>query len=76
MNLWTSLLAPAGTPEHIIERMANEIAEIVKEQDVIDRFYQVWFVPVGGSPTDLSAILERDGKLYEGIIKQAGIKLN
>ncbi|HZJ97019.1 MAG TPA: tripartite tricarboxylate transporter substrate binding protein [Oligella sp.] len=76
MNSWTSLLAPAGTPEHIIERVANEIAEIVKEQDVIDRFYQVGFVPVGGSPADLSAILERDGKLYEGIIKQAGIKLN
>ena len=75
MNSWTSLLAPVGTPEHIIERVAKEISEIVKEPDVIERFHQVGFVPVGGSPADLSAILERDGKLYHDIIKEADINL-
>ena len=73
MNSWTSLLAPVGTPEHIIERVSKEISEIVKEPDVIERFHQVGFVPVGGSPADLSAILERDGKLYQDIIKEANM---
>lgn len=75
MNSWTSLLAPAGTPEHIIERVSKEISEIVEEPDVVQHFHQAGFVPVGGSPTDLSAILARDGKLYQEIIKEADINL-
>jgi len=47
---WAGLMAPANTPKPIIERMAREISEIVKEPDVRQKFVDAGFLPVGGTP--------------------------
>jgi len=73
MNSWTSLLAPKGTPQDIVDRVSTEIAQIVQEPDVKEKFKTAGFVPVGGSAAELGDLIKRDSELYEKIIKDNNI---
>ena len=73
---WAGLMAPAGTPKPIIERMAREISEIVKEPDVKQKFVDAGFLPVGGTTAQFSELMKTDSARYAEIIKQAGITVN
>ena len=75
MNSWTSLLAPKGTPDDVVQRVSSEIAEIVKEPDVIEKFKNAGFVPVGSTPAELNHLIEHDRTLYKKIIDEAKITL-
>lgn len=76
MNSWVAWLAPAGTPQEIIDKVAAEIAEIAKEDGIGERFKGAGFVPVGTGPADLKALIERDSKMYGEIVKRANISIN
>ena len=73
---WAGLMAPANTPKPIIERMAREISEIVKEPDVRQKFVDAGFLPVGGTPAEFAELMKKDSARYAEIIKQANITLN
>ncbi|PLC50692.1 MFS transporter [Pollutimonas subterranea] len=76
MNSWVSLMAPAGTPKDIVERVSTEIAAIVKEDDVKKLFNDAGFVPVGGSAAELTELIKKDTAMYGEIVRKADIKLN
>ena len=73
---WAGLLAPANTPKPIIERMAREISEIVKEPDVRQKFLDAGFLPAGGTTEQFAALMKKDSARYAEIIKQAHITVN
>ncbi|WP_367352921.1 Bug family tripartite tricarboxylate transporter substrate binding protein [Achromobacter animicus] len=73
---WAGLMAPANTPKPIIERMAREISEIVKEPDVRQKFVDAGFLPVGGTPAEFADLMKKDSARYAEIIKQANITVN
>lgn len=75
MNSWTSLLAPKGTPQDIVDRISTDIAEIVKDPDVQSKFKTAGFVPVGGTAAELDALIKKDSALYEKIIKENEISV-
>ncbi|NYT77035.1 tripartite tricarboxylate transporter substrate binding protein [Alcaligenaceae bacterium] len=76
MGSWAGILAPAGTPQDIIDKMAAEITEIVKEPAVAQRFKDAGFVPVGDGPQAFQKRIESDSAMYAEIIKKANISLN
>jgi len=73
---WAGLMAPANTPKPIIERMAREISEIVKEPDVKQKFVDAGFLPVGGTPAQFADLMKKDSARYAEIIKQARITVD
>ncbi|MGE8689844.1 MAG: Bug family tripartite tricarboxylate transporter substrate binding protein [Achromobacter sp.] len=73
---WAGLMAPANTPKPIIERMAREISEIVKEPDVRQKFLDAGFLPAGGTTEQFAALMKKDSARYAEIIKQAHITVN
>ena len=75
MNSWVSLMAPTGTPEAIVNRVSAEIADIVKDPEVIEKFKNAGFVPVGSTPAELNQLIEHDRALYKKIIDEAKISL-
>lgn len=76
MNSWAGLMAPAGTPDAIINKVSAEIAEIVKEPEVTEQFLKAGFVPVGGSAADLENLIQKDTVMYKEIIEKANISVN
>lgn len=76
MSSWAGILAPAGTPQDIVDKMAAEIAEIVKEPAVAQRFKDAGFVPVGDGPQAFQKRIQSDSAMYAEIIEKANISLN
>lgn len=75
MNSWVGLLAPKGTSQDIVDRVSKEIAEIVKDADVKQKFMDAGFVPVGGSGADLSTLIAHDTAMYGDIVNKTGTKI-
>ncbi len=73
VDLWYALSAPAGTPKDIIDRYNKVVNEILTSPDVRDQFAKQGLVPVGGSPEQLAALIEKDLPRWAKVVKDAGI---
>jgi tripartite-type tricarboxylate transporter receptor subunit TctC len=71
---WFGLLAPAGTPRAIIDRLHQEAARAVRLQDTRERFAVEGLEPVGSSPEEFGAYIASEMNKWGKVIKAAGIK--
>jgi tripartite-type tricarboxylate transporter receptor subunit TctC len=70
------MLAPAGTPREIIQRLAGEMAKVVKQPDVAQRFTQLGIDPVGSTPEAYDKQNKADFAKYAGLVKASGAKID
>ncbi len=70
-----SLLAPAGTPPAIIQRLYTAKAAAMANADVIERLKAVAIVPVPGTPQDFPAYLRAESAKWGEVIRTRGIVL-
>lgn len=70
---WLALLAPAGTPQPIIEKLYNALAEGVKNSAVRARFTQFGAEPVSPGPEELQKFIVSETAKWRDIILKAGI---
>lgn len=71
---WFGLMAPAGTPPAIIERLNRETNRILAMPDVRKKLNDIGADVIGGTPAEFSAAIEREIPQWARVIKQAGIK--
>jgi tripartite-type tricarboxylate transporter receptor subunit TctC len=71
---WIALLAPAGTPQAIIDRLNADVRAVVADAEVRDRLIGQGAVPQTGSPADLQALIDADAKRYGRIIREQNLK--
>lgn len=72
---WLAVLAPAGTPREIVNKLQAEIAKILAMPDMRERFLNWGYEPVGGTPDEMAARLRADIARYANVIKEARIPL-
>jgi tripartite-type tricarboxylate transporter receptor subunit TctC len=72
---WTGILAPAGTPRPIVERLQKEIAAVLADPEVRSRYEVLGIEPVGNTPEQFAAQIRADLARYEQVVKQAGIRV-
>lgn len=70
-----AVVAPAGVPRPIVEKLAAEIAGIVKSPEIAARFEADGAVPVGSTPLEFAAFLKSEMAKWNKVIREAGIKL-
>ena len=73
---WIGLLAPAGTPREIVEKISADVRELVARDDVKDRLVQLGAVPAANTPAQFSTLIDNDRKRYAQIIKDRKITVN
>jgi tripartite-type tricarboxylate transporter receptor subunit TctC len=71
---WSVLLAPAGTPRAIIERLNSESVKAMNAPDLRERLAAVGSEPGSGTPEDAGAFLRRESEQWGKVIREAGIK--
>ena len=71
---WVALMAPAGTPPRVVERLQAEIEKIMKMPDVVAQYATVGFDVRTSTPAELQAMMKKDLELWGPLIKAAGIK--
>lgn len=75
VSSWNGLLAPAGTPSAIIEKLHRELVKIVAMPDIRERFAAQAAEPVGSSPAEFRAYIESEIKRWGEVAKAAKIAL-
>ena len=71
---WFGLLAPAGTPRDIIERLAAACNEAAKSPEVIATLAKQGFDMAGGSPEEFAAFIRDDIAKWTRVAAAAGLK--
>jgi tripartite-type tricarboxylate transporter receptor subunit TctC len=72
--LFSSLLAPGGTPASVIRRMNAEVVKALRAPDVEKRLDELGAVPAPSSPEQFAAILKRDGETWGKLILEKNIR--
>jgi tripartite-type tricarboxylate transporter receptor subunit TctC len=72
---WPSLVAPAGTPRSVIDRIQREIAQIVAEPEVKERLATLGSQGVGSTPEQFGAHIKKEIALWGGVVRQLGLRL-
>jgi tripartite-type tricarboxylate transporter receptor subunit TctC len=72
---WFGLLAPAGTPKDIIDKLYGETAKALAMPEIRKKFDELGLEPVGNTPAEFAAVIKKETPEWAKVIKDAGIKL-
>jgi tripartite-type tricarboxylate transporter receptor subunit TctC len=74
MTGWLGILAPAGTPPAMVNRLSQEIAKIVLQSETRQRLVAIGADPVGSSPEEFARFRRAEFKKLSELMAGAGIK--
>ena len=73
-STYYGLLAPAGTPRPIIQRLHGELTKIIRSPESMERLASVGAIPVANTPEQFAEALRVDVAKWAKVIKEHGIK--
>lgn len=73
--VWIGLLAPAGTPPAIINRVSTAIAQVAKAPEIVMQRRDAFSDSVGSTPAEFAAFLDAERTKWGAVVKQAGVKI-
>jgi tripartite-type tricarboxylate transporter receptor subunit TctC len=76
MTVWWGLLAPAKTPDAIIDKVHRDVVTVLGMPDVHTRFAILGIQPEGNSPHEFAAAIGAALPKWSRLIKQTGIKID
>lgn len=75
VTAWFGLLAPAGTPDAVVERIQQSARRAMQTAEVRQRFADLGGVPGGETPAEYDAFIAQERKSWAQIVKAAGLSL-
>lgn len=72
-NSWFAIMAPAGTPKAIVQRVQSEVVKALGDAGVREQLMAQGLTPRGSSPEELATALRAQLARYDALIRQAGI---
>lgn len=73
---WFGLLAPAGTPADIVNRVQQETAKALGSPALKDRLQAQGAIPSGNTPAEFARLIEAETKKWAQVVKAAGAKVD
>ena len=73
---WMAIMAPAATPDPIVQRMNQEINAVLSMPEFKEKLHAQYMEPIGGSPQDLRRFMEQELRVMTPIIKRTGISID
>jgi tripartite-type tricarboxylate transporter receptor subunit TctC len=71
---WYGVLAPAGTPRPIVDRLHAEVAKALQQRDVREKLSTDGAEAVGNTPEQFAAYIKAETEKWAKVVKAAGIK--
>ena len=76
MKFWFGVMAPAGIPQNILDKMHQEIILAIQKPQVIDSFKNAGANPIANSPLEFSKLVKEENAMWTDIVKKSNIKTN
>ena len=75
MDGWYGLLAPAGTPKPVIERLSKVFNEVARDPKIKAQLNSIGYEVVGTTPEQYAKTIEDDLIVWSKIVKDSGAKI-
>ncbi|MNC85333.1 Tripartite tricarboxylate transporter family receptor [compost metagenome] len=75
-SLWYALLAPAGTPQPVVNRLHAVTVKIIKSPDVSGQLLSQGAEPVGNTPGELSKFIAAEVARWTEVVEKANIRID
>jgi tripartite-type tricarboxylate transporter receptor subunit TctC len=72
---WYGLLAPAGTPETIVTKLSDAVADAARSPDVIAALHAQGTEPASSRPAEFAAFIREQLDLHRKLVEQVDLKL-
>jgi tripartite-type tricarboxylate transporter receptor subunit TctC len=76
ITVWNGLLAPAGTPRDIVDKLSAETGRIMTAPEMVERLDAQGLVGTTSTPEQFAALMKTDLAKFGRIIKSAKIKID
>ena len=73
---WFGLLAPAGTPADVINRIQQETAKALASPALKERLQAQGAIPSGNTPAEFTKLIEAESKKWAQVVKASGAKVD
>ncbi|MGZ5038265.1 MAG: Bug family tripartite tricarboxylate transporter substrate binding protein [Usitatibacter sp.] len=73
---WFALMAPAGTPREVIDRIHRDTAKILQSDDFRAKLAQQGMTPQLASPAELGALIHEESARWAKVIRERGLQAN
>jgi tripartite-type tricarboxylate transporter receptor subunit TctC len=75
MGTWFGLLAPAATPQPIVERLHAEVVQIINAPEFRKKLQEIGAEPIGNSPREMAQQIRADSEKFARLVKEANITI-
>jgi tripartite-type tricarboxylate transporter receptor subunit TctC len=72
---WSGVVAPAGTPKHVIDKLNATINEALKSPEMIENLLRLGAEIKPGTPEEFGNFIAEEGPKWAEVIKSSGMKL-
>jgi tripartite-type tricarboxylate transporter receptor subunit TctC len=72
---WAGIIAPAGTPKAIVDRVSTEVQKAMRDPAVREKLAEQGIVPVGNTPEEYRTFVVEEVARWAKVIKDANIKM-
>jgi tripartite-type tricarboxylate transporter receptor subunit TctC len=72
---WFGIVAPPKTPQAIADKINADVNEALRQDEVAQRFSQIFAEPVGGSPAATAAYMREEVERWHNVIKAANVHI-
>jgi len=72
---WTGVIAPAGLPKPILEKLNAAINRAIASPTFKKRFAEIGDEPAGGTPEDFAKLIAADSAKWAEVVRRSGAKI-
>ena len=76
LSAWTALLAPKGTPKAVVEKIQKDVAAVLAEPDLKDKYAAMYYEPYFLNTEQFLQQLRNDSQRYGETLKRLNISLD
>ena len=73
---WIGLLAPAGLPKELVQRVSAELSAVTRSEDFATRLVAMGALPRASTPSEFAAYLREEHRKWGELVKQSGAKVD
>lgn len=73
IGTWFGVLAPAGTPKPVLDRLSAEATKIIQSPDFKKRMDDIGAQPVGNSPAEMAAQIRSETDKFSALVKSGNV---
>lgn len=73
---WLGVFAPARTPAAVVRRLESELARILRDPEVIERFRQAGSEAAASAPESFAALIDDDYRKWGEVVRGLGVTVN